>query len=111
MYILFCAWQILKTSYLQCTLCFVSFLIIFGHRVSLCSSGCSRTYSVEQTGLEPRGQSVSASQVLGLKACFITAWLCAIFKAGINSFIHSSYVQDIIKIFCLGQKIVLSPWS
>jgi hypothetical protein len=42
-------------------------------RVSLCSSGCPETHSVDQAGLELRNLPASASQVLGLKACTITA--------------------------------------
>jgi hypothetical protein len=45
----------------------------FQDRVSLCSSGCPRTHSVDQAGLELRNLPASASQVLGLKACATTA--------------------------------------
>jgi hypothetical protein len=38
-----------------------------GGRVSLCSSGCPGTHSVDQAGLELRNPPASASQVLGLK--------------------------------------------
>jgi len=41
----------------------------FWDRVSLCSSGCPRTHSVDQAGLELKNLPVSASRVLGLKAC------------------------------------------
>ncbi|GAB1293533.1 NEDD8-activating enzyme E1 regulatory subunit [Apodemus speciosus] len=41
--------------------------------VSLCSSGCPGTHSVDQAGLELRNPPASASQVLGLKACATTA--------------------------------------
>jgi hypothetical protein len=41
-------------------------------RVSLYSSGCPGTYSVDQAGLELRNLPASASQVLGLKACATT---------------------------------------
>jgi hypothetical protein len=34
------------------------------------------THLVDQAGLELRNPPVSASQVLGLKACAATAWLC-----------------------------------
>ena len=40
----------------------------FRDRVSLCSSGCPGTQSVDQAGLELRNPFASASQVLGLKA-------------------------------------------
>jgi hypothetical protein len=49
--------------------------IIFWDRVSLYSLGCPGTHSVDQAGLELRNLPVSASQVLGLKACATTARL------------------------------------
>jgi hypothetical protein len=55
-----------------------SFFLVFRDRVSLCSSGCPGTHSVDQAGLELRNPpaSASASQVLGLKACATTpGWL------------------------------------
>jgi hypothetical protein len=51
---------------------FLFFLLLFfflRDRVSLCSSGCPTTHSVNQTGLELRNPPGSASQVLGLKVC------------------------------------------
>jgi hypothetical protein len=39
------------------------------------SPGCPGTHSVDQVGLELRNPPASAFQVLGLKACDITAWL------------------------------------
>jgi hypothetical protein len=48
----------------------------FQDRVSLCSPGCPGTHSVDQVGLQLRNPPASASQVLGLKACVITAWPC-----------------------------------
>ena len=49
---------------------------IFWNRVSLCSSDCPRTCSVDQADLKLSDlpASASASQVLGLKACATTAW-------------------------------------
>jgi hypothetical protein len=38
-------------------------------RVSLSSSGCPGTHSIDQAGLELRNPPASASRVLGLKAC------------------------------------------
>ena len=38
----------------------------------LCSPGCPGTHSIDQAGLELRNLPVSASQVLGLKACTTT---------------------------------------
>jgi hypothetical protein len=46
--------------------------IFFRDRVSLCSSGCPGTHSVDQAGLELRNSLASASRVLGLKACATT---------------------------------------
>uniref|UniRef100_A0A8C6I9J9 Translationally-controlled tumor protein n=1 Tax=Mus spicilegus TaxID=10103 RepID=A0A8C6I9J9_MUSSI len=48
------------------------FFLVFRDRVSLCSSGCPGTHSVDQGGLELRNPPASASRVLGLKACTTT---------------------------------------
>jgi hypothetical protein len=48
-------------------------ILLFQDRVSLCSPGCPGTHSVDQAGFELRNLPVSASQVLGLKACATTA--------------------------------------
>jgi hypothetical protein len=48
---------------------FFFFFLVFRDRVSLCSPGCPGTHSVDQAGLELRYPPVSASRVLGLKAC------------------------------------------
>jgi hypothetical protein len=48
--------------------------------VSLYSSGCPGTHSVDQAGLELRNLPASASQVLGLKACSTTPGLLSTFK-------------------------------
>jgi hypothetical protein len=53
------------------------FVFVFRDRVSLCSSGCPGTYSVDQAGLELRNPPASASQVLGL-----TAQLVLFFETG-----------------------------
>jgi hypothetical protein len=50
---------------------FVCFFV-FQDRVSLYSPGCSGTHFVDQAGLKLRNTPVSASQVLGLKACTTT---------------------------------------
>jgi hypothetical protein len=47
--------------------------------VSLCSPGCPGTHSVDQAGLELRNPPASASRVLGLKVCAITAQLLFLF--------------------------------
>jgi hypothetical protein len=59
--------------------CLVALFIFlfFRDRVSLCSPGCPGTHFVDQAGLELRNLPVSASQVLGLKACASTARLVA----------------------------------
>jgi hypothetical protein len=49
--------------------------LVFRDRVSLYSLGCPGTHFVDQAGLELRNPPVSASQVLGLKACATTARL------------------------------------
>jgi hypothetical protein len=41
-------------------------------RVSLCSSSCPGTHSVNQADLKLRNLPASASQVLGLKVCATT---------------------------------------
>jgi hypothetical protein len=48
------------------------FLFLFRDRISLYSPGCPGTHSVDQAGLKLRNPPVSASQVLGLKACATT---------------------------------------
>jgi hypothetical protein len=54
---------------------FLFFFLVFWDRVSLCSPGCPGTHSVDQAGLELRNPPVSASRVLGLKACATTPGL------------------------------------
>jgi hypothetical protein len=56
----------LRTQLGFCCCCCL-FLFFFGDRVSLCSSGCPGTHSVDQAGLKLRNLPASASQVLGLK--------------------------------------------
>ena len=51
--------------------CFVC--LLFQDRLPLYSPGCPRTRYVYQAGLELRNPPASASQVVGLKACAITA--------------------------------------
>jgi hypothetical protein len=56
-----------------------SFFFFFWDRVSLYSPGCPGTHSVDQAGLEHRNPPVSASRVLGLKACAtLTSYRCLI---------------------------------
>jgi hypothetical protein len=52
---------------------FLFLFLVFQDRVSLCSSGCPQTHSVDQAGLELKDLPASASQVLGLKVCATTA--------------------------------------
>jgi hypothetical protein len=49
------------------------FFFFFRDRVSLYSSGCPGTHFVNQAALELRNPPVSASRVLGLKACATTS--------------------------------------
>jgi hypothetical protein len=58
---------------------FVFLFFVFRDRVSLYSLGCPGTHFVDQAGLELRNPPVSASQVLGLKACATTARLRSTF--------------------------------
>jgi hypothetical protein len=62
-------------SLLFCFVLFCFVLLFFRGKVSLCSPGCPGTHSVDQSGLEFRNLPVSASRVLGLKACATTAQL------------------------------------
>jgi hypothetical protein len=55
------------------------FVFVFRDRVSLYSPDCPGTHSVDQAGLELRNPPISASQVLGLKACTTTAQLSSLF--------------------------------
>jgi hypothetical protein len=69
--------------------CFVLFLFLFFQdRVSLYSPGCPGTHSVDQAGLELRNLPVSASQVLGLKACATTTRPCAKFLLFLTVLFH-----------------------
>jgi hypothetical protein len=52
---------------------FVCLFVCFETGFLLCSPGCPGTHFVDQAGLELRNLPVSASQVLGLKACTTTA--------------------------------------
>ena len=52
--------------------CFFCLFVCFRDRVSLCSPGCFGAQFVDQAGLELRNLPVSASRILGLKACAIT---------------------------------------
>jgi hypothetical protein len=49
--------------------------LVFQDRVSQYIPGCPGTHSVDQAGLELRNPPVSASRVLGLKACATTSGL------------------------------------
>lgn len=54
---------------------YASLFLFFSDRVFLCSPCYPGTLSVDQAGLELRDPPVSASHVLGLKACAITVQL------------------------------------
>jgi hypothetical protein len=69
--------------------CFLFIYFFFRDRVSLYSPGCPGTLSVDLVGFELRNPPVSASQVLGLKACATTARLALYFyttSSGIGFF-------------------------
>jgi hypothetical protein len=57
--------QVTLTFALSTFFCLFVCFCFFRDRVSLCSPGCLRTYSVDQAGLELRNPPASASQVLG----------------------------------------------
>ena len=50
-----------------CSVVELCLFLFFPDRVSLCSSGCPRTHSVDQAGLEFRNPPASASQGVGVK--------------------------------------------
>jgi hypothetical protein len=56
---------------------FCLFVFVFQDRVSLYSPGCPGTHFVDQAGLKLRNPPASASQVLRLKVCATTIWLCS----------------------------------
>jgi hypothetical protein len=60
-------WQVLAAL-----IFFFFFFWFFQDRVSLYGPGCPGAHFVDQAGLELRNLPVSASQVLGLKACATT---------------------------------------
>jgi hypothetical protein len=64
---------VLSCLVLSCLVLFLLVYFVFRVRVSLCSPVCAGTQSVDQTDLELRNPPASASQVLGLQQCSITA--------------------------------------
>jgi hypothetical protein len=89
----------LRVNYVCLFIClFVYLFIYFWDMVSLCSTGCPWTHSVDQADLELRNPPASASQVLGLKACttpawqqlFLNLWSCNYF--GLHVFCYSSFI-------------------
>ena len=76
-------------------------LFVFSRQVfSVYSPGCPGTHSVDQAGLEHRNPPASASQVLGLQACAITARLGSPFKSQFPS-PSSSYLSSPLHRHCL----------
>jgi hypothetical protein len=71
-------------SFLFVVFVFVFVVVVFQDRVSLCSSGCPGTHSVDQAGLQlrnpPASASASASGVLGLKVCATMPGEIVVFK-------------------------------
>ena len=59
---------------------FFLLLLVFRDRDSLYSPGCPGTHFVDQAGLKLRNPPVSASRVLGLKACATTPGFHVIFN-------------------------------
>jgi hypothetical protein len=81
--------------------CFCFGLVwFFRDRVSLCSPGCPGTHSVDQAGLQLRNPPVSASQVLGLKACATTVWLFPVFlcTCSLIRYFPSTYSQSLLGV-------------
>ena len=74
--------------------CFV--LFVFLDRVSLCSSGCPGTHSVDQAGLELRNPPASASQVLGSKACTTTAQFLLLFLKELFIYFMCIYEHTVV---------------
>jgi hypothetical protein len=62
---------------------FCLFVFVFSRQGFSDSLGCPGTHFVDQAGLELRNPPVSASQVLGLKACTTTAQLKNVFVTSI----------------------------
>jgi hypothetical protein len=65
--------------------CLFFVFCFFRDRVSLCSSGCPRTHSIDQAGLELRNPPASASRVLGSKVCATTPSSFALFTSPSSS--------------------------
>ena len=61
--------SIFDNSILFCLFVCLFFCFVFPDGISLCSSGCPGTHSVDQADLKLRNPPASAFQVLGLKAC------------------------------------------
>jgi hypothetical protein len=66
--------MLLVVAFVYLFVCLFIVLSCFQDRVFLYSPGCPGTHSVDQAVLELRNPPVSASRVLGLKACATTAW-------------------------------------
>ena len=70
----------------SCVFFFILFVFAvvvgFQERVPRCRPGpaCHVTHSRQQAGLELRDPSVSASQLLGLKACTTMPWMAVMFS-------------------------------
>ena len=70
------SYSVLSTIYIYLLVWFW----FFPYKVSQCSLGCLGTHSIDQAGLELEDVPVSASGVLGLKACATTSQLIDRFK-------------------------------
>jgi hypothetical protein len=80
--------------------------VCFWDRVSLYSPGCPGTHFVDQAGLELRNPPVSASWVLGLKACATTPGLRTSFLPALfphyffNLFFKIYFIILCLYMFC-----------
>jgi hypothetical protein len=81
------------------------FVFVFRDRVSLCSSGCPGTHSVDQAGLELRNLPASASQVLGLK---VPSRLCLFLRT--RFFIGFSEILIWFLFCCLRRGVTVEHW-
>jgi hypothetical protein len=91
--------------------CFVLFFV-FWDRVSLYSPGCPGTHFVDQAGLKLRNPPVSASRVLGLKACATTFWFLFLFLFFLTSFLlcRSCEVNQLLWGIVCSSHVISKGW-
>jgi hypothetical protein len=83
-------------------------LFVFRDRVSLCSSGCPGTHSVDQADLGRRNLPASASRVLGLKVCTTKPGFSFSF---IRYFLYLHFKCYTLSWFPLWKPLIPSPCS